>query len=207
MVHLHDLFPTPVMHVTKAVPSDLAAALRERFISQAEITNARSSSLSHSGILSPHQDVQLQSLVTQLMPHIVEFGTHLFGETLAWAVKELWANVLQTGASQSLHNHANCFVSGVVYPSPVDASSQTVFVRGMGAREFTFRNTHAGSTVGPYNADKWIAPAPQVGDLILFPSYLLHEVPTNQGAVRISLSFNAIPQRLDAWGYGISMQA
>jgi uncharacterized protein (TIGR02466 family) len=206
MVHLHDLFPTPVMHVEKAVPPDFAAALRERFISQAEIANARSSALSHSGILSPHQDVQLQSLATQLMPHIVEFGTHLFGDTLSWTVKELWANVLQTGASQSLHNHANCFVSGVVYLSPVDASSQTVFVRGMGAREFAFRNTHAGASVGPYSADKWIAPAPQVGDLILFPSYLLHEVPTNQGAVRISLSFNAIPQRLDAWGYGISMQ-
>jgi uncharacterized protein (TIGR02466 family) len=207
MAQLHDLFPTPVMQVSQAVAPGLAAALYARFISQTDVANPRSSALSHSGIFTPHQDEQLQNLTTALLPHIVEFGSHLFGQTLAWTIKELWANVLQTGGSQSLHNHANCFVSGVLYLSSVDASSRTVFVRGMGGREFTFRNTHTGSSVGPYSADKWIAPTPQVGDLLLFPSYLLHEVPVNQGAVRVSLSFNAIPQRLDAWGYGISMQA
>ncbi len=207
MAQLHDLFPTPVMQVPQAVTADMATALRERFMRQTDVANPRSSALSHSGILSPHQDTQLQNLATALLPHIVEFGSHLFGQTLAWTIKELWANVLQTGGNQSLHNHANCFVSGVLYLSSVDTSSRTVFVRGMGGREFTFRNTHAGSSVGPYSADKWIAPVPQVGDLLLFPSYLLHEVPVNQGAVRVSLSFNAIPERLDAWGYGISMQA
>jgi hypothetical protein len=41
------------------------------------------------------------------------------------------------------------------------------------------------------------------GDLLLFPSYLLHEVPANEGAPRVSLSFNAIPNRLTSWGYRI----
>jgi hypothetical protein len=46
--------------------------------------------------------------------------------------------------------------------------------------------------------------APRPGDLILFPSYLLHEVPLNHGGERVTLAFNAIPHRLDAWGYGVS---
>jgi hypothetical protein len=37
--------------------------------------------------------------------------------------------------------------------------------------------------------------------VLLFPSFLLHEVPVNQGERRLTLAFNAIPQRLDAWGY------
>jgi predicted 2-oxoglutarate/Fe(II)-dependent dioxygenase YbiX len=46
-------------------------------------------------------------------------------------------------------------------------------------------------------------PALSAGDLVLFPSYLLHEVPLNQGEQRISISFNAIPDRLDNFGYAI----
>ena len=40
---------------------------------------------------------------------------------------------------------------------------------------------HAAVVSGPYNADKWISPAPSPGDLVLFPSYLLHAVPPNEG--------------------------
>ena len=56
---------------------------------------------------------------------------------------------------------------------------------------------------GPYNAEKWIGPAPAPGDVVLFPSYLMHAVPPNAGGRRISLAFNAIPARLESWGYAI----
>jgi len=35
-------------------------------------------------------------------------------------------------------------------------------------------------TTGAYNADKWISPSPEPGDIVLFPSYLMHAVPTNR---------------------------
>jgi predicted 2-oxoglutarate/Fe(II)-dependent dioxygenase YbiX len=76
----------------------------------------------------------------------------------------------------------------------------------MGGGEFAFRNTHAGVTTGPFNAEKWVTPLPEPGDLILFPSHLLHEVPVNKGEERITLAFNAVPNRLDAWGYALSFQ-
>ena len=50
------------------------------------------------------------------------------------------------------------------------------------------------------NADREAEP----GDLVLFPSYLYHEVPRNQGEQRITIAFNAIPDRLDCWGYRIN---
>jgi uncharacterized protein (TIGR02466 family) len=121
-------------------------------------------------------------------------------------VKELWVNVLQHGGQQAVHNHANCFVSGILYLTPSDASAQTVFLRGMGGSDFAFRNAHAGVAAGRFHAEKWVSPAPQPGDLLLFPSYLLHEVPANHGGERVTLAFNAIPQRLDAWGYAVSFE-
>ena len=60
---------------------------------------------------------------------------------------------------------------------------------------------------GPYNAEKWVSPSPAPGDLILFPSYLMHAVPPNAGGRRISLAFNAIPTRLESWGYTLSFNS
>ena len=58
--------------------------------------------------------------------------------------------------------------------------------------------------MGPFNAGKYVLPEADPGDLVLFPSYLYHEVPKNQGEQRITVAFNAIPDSLDCWGYRIS---
>jgi len=206
MTELFDLFPTPLMHVAGAITPEHAMALQQHFVAQPGTANQRSSALSHTRVFGPGDDAQLAGLVATLLPHVAAFGQQLFGQSLDWTIKELWANLLQTGGSQSVHNHANCFVSGVLYLSQSHPSARTAFVRALGGHEFSFRNTHEGSSVGPYTAQKWLAPQPEPGDLILFPSYLLHEVPPNQGGPRVSLAFNAIPHRLDAWGYAVSFQ-
>src|SRR5258708_5490999 len=113
----------------------------------------------------------------------------------------MWVNVLDNGGRQTMHNHASRFISGIVDLPPTRASSRTVFMKSPGGTEFMFRNDHKGTTSGEFSADKWVSPAPQPGDMVLFPSYLMHAVPPNQGARRITLSFNAIPHQLDSWGY------
>jgi len=102
-----------------------------------------------------------------------------------------------------MHNHANSFASGVVYLTPTHPSAQTVFMKSPGGGEFMFKNDHAGVRPGPFSADKWVSPAPEPGDLILFPSYVMHAVPPNQGPRRITLAINAMPSHLNSWGYVI----
>ena len=208
MPQVFELFPTPLMRVERAIDAEQVASLRSRFGGPAAGTpNQRSDELSHSRILAPGDDPLLHDLAGRLGPSLVEFGELLFGEKLRWRIKEMWVNVMQRGGRQSVHNHANCFVSGVLYLSDCDASANTVFVRGLGGRDFVFGNARAGTATGPFNAEKWIGPVPAPGDLLLFPSYLLHEVPVNRGGLRVTLSFNAIPHRLDSWGYALSFFA
>jgi uncharacterized protein (TIGR02466 family) len=155
-------------------------------------------------MLRPGDSPLLADVAGAVTPHIAEIGALLFGQTLGWSIKEMWVNVLGTGGRQAMHNHANSFVSGVVYLTPTHPDSRTVFMKAPGGSDFAFRNDHAGSVTGPYNADKWISPQPEPGDLVLFPSYLMHAVPPNAGEQRITLAFNAIPTRLDSWGYTLS---
>jgi len=201
------LFPTPFMRVPGALDRVLVSRLVEHFGALAVRENNSSMKLSHTEMLRPGDSplfVQAAALIT---PRLADFGALMFGERLGWSLKEMWVNVLDTGGHQAMHNHANSFISGVVYLTATHPASQTVFMKSPGGTDFAFKNDHAGTTPGAYSADKWISPAPQPGDLVLFPSYLMHAVPPNRGERRITLAFNAIPIRLDSWGYAISFSA
>jgi hypothetical protein len=198
------LFPTPFMRVPEVVGGDLVDGLVKHFGAIADRMNSSSANLSHTAMLRPSDSPLLVKAAELITPKLAEFGTLLFGERLGWSLKEMWVNVLDTGGRQAMHNHANSFISGVVYLTPTHPDARTVFMKSPGGTDFAFKNDHAKAVSGPYNADKWISPAPQPGDLVLFPSYLMHAVPPNPGERRITLSFNAIPSRLDSWGYAIS---
>ena len=197
------LFPTPFLRVPRALDAHLVRGLVEHFSALADRANNASTNLSHSAMLKPSDSPLLVRAAELVTPKLADFGALLFGERLGWALKEMWFNVLETGGRQAMHNHANSFVSGVVYLTTSHPASQTVFMKSPGGTDFIFRNDHAAMTPGRFSADKWVSPAPAPGDLVLFPSYLMHAVPPNEGERRITLAFNAIPARLDSWGYTI----
>ena len=203
MDEMISLFPTPLMRAPMTLGQSLVRGLIEHFSALANRDNNSSRNLTHTEMLKPGDSPLFVETASLITPRLVEFGAQLLGERIGWSLKEMWVNVLDTGGHQAMHNHANSFVSGVVYLTPTHPGSQTVFMRSPGGTDFLFRNDHAGTTPGPYSADKWVSPAPAPGDMVLFPSYLMHAVPPNQGERRITLSFNAIPSRLDSWGYAI----
>ncbi len=198
------LFPTPFLRVKSALGAALVRGLVEHFVAHAVQENNSSGSLSHTELLKPGDSPLFIETAKLITPKLVDFGALMFGERLGWSLKEMWVNVLDTGGRQAMHNHANSFISGVVYLTPTHPDSQTVFMKSPGGHDFAFRNDHARTAPGRYSADKWVSPAPTPGDMVLFPSYLMHAVPPNPGARRISLAFNAIPTRLDSWGYTIA---
>lgn len=198
------LFPTPVMRARGVLGDDLVRGLVEHFSARADRDNSSSDHLSHTALLGPDDSPLLVQAAQLITPTLVEFGSLLMGERLGWSLKEMWVNVLDTGGRQAMHNHANSFISGVIYLTPTHPDSRTVFMRSPGGTDYAFRNDHAGVATGPYNADKWISPQPEPGDVTLFPSYLLHAVPPNAGeSRRVTLAFNAIPTHLDSWGYRV----
>jgi hypothetical protein len=204
MQEVTGLFPTPFMRVTGVLEPALVEGLVTHLVALAGQANNSSSNLSHTAMLRPSDTPLLVQAAARITPLLAEYGALLFGERLPWALKEMWGNVLDTGGRQAMHNHANSFISGVAYLTHCHADSRTVFMKSPGGTEFSFKNDHAGAATGPYNAEKWVSPAPEPGDVVLFPSFLMHAVPPNPGARRVTLAFNAIPSRLDSWGYRIS---
>ncbi len=202
-IHLHNLFPLPVMRVENFIDNESANALLESITTTTQFANAQTDLLSHTEVINPKHSNLFRSIEDKTQEYLRDFGFLLFGENLEWNIKEMWMNRLSTGGHQVMHSHANSFVSGVIYLTNSDDSAKTVFHNTMGARQFIFSNNHSESTTTPYNADRWSASDMQKGDLMLFPSYVLHAVPRNEGEERITLAFNALPQRLKSWDYEI----
>lgn len=199
-----ELFPTPFMYCRQVLNSEQCQQLIKDCAPSATQVNHHSKDLTHTDVAFPEDGGFFSEVTRRLNAPLTEMGRLMFGEKLEWLIKEIWMNFLKPEGGQAMHNHSNSFISGVLYLTPTHPGSRTVFFRGFGDRGFVFTNTHQTTETGQFNAEKWIAPEPDVGDMILFPSYLLHAVPMNQGNLRISLAFNAIPKRLQAWGYGIS---
>ncbi|MGI4950551.1 MAG: putative 2OG-Fe(II) oxygenase [Janthinobacterium lividum] len=206
MDEIEGLFPVPLMRSPGLLPARLVAALADQVRAERRNRNDRSELLSHTEIVNPSSSPLFAEVVELLQPKLAEFGVLLFGDRMPWFVKEMWTNVLGPGGSQAMHAHANSFVSGILYLTPSHPSAHTVFVRNPGGSEFTFRHNSRTTQLGPFNAGKYVTPEIAPGDLLLFPSYLLHEVPRNGGEERLTMAFNAIPERLDSWGYSIGFR-
>ena len=204
MDQIEPLFPIPLLRS----PQLLSPALNEAAVGairHARIeSNLRSDQLFHTEVADPRDNKLFQEIAELVGPKLVDFGVLLFGEKLRWTVKEMWTNMLEKGGNQTLHSHANSFVSGIIYLTASHPACRTVFMRPLGGSDFSFRHHTRSAAMGPFNAGKYVLPEAEPGDLVLFPSYLYHEVPRNQGEQRITVSFNAIPDSLDCWGYRIN---
>jgi uncharacterized protein (TIGR02466 family) len=204
MDQIEPLFPIPLMRSPGLLSPELKDAAVAAIRSSRIESNLRSGQLFHTEVADPRDNNLFQTIADLTLPKLVDFGELLFGEKLSWTVKEMWTNMLEAGGNQTMHAHANSFISGIFYLTPSHPASRTVFIRPPGGSDFSFRHHTRSAAIGPYNAGKYVLPEAEPGDLVLFPSYLYHEVPRNQGEQRITIAFNAIPDHLDCWGYRVT---
>ena len=195
------LFPTPIQIARGAIPTDLVAKLIDHFQTSQSGPNVRTALLSHTPMQNPRGNDTFVETGKHILPRLREYGFTLMGERMAWAIKEIWINRMEKGGAQKMHNHANSFVSGVIYLTDTGNTAPTVFYRNVGSDTFVMSNENKRCEIGPYNAPVYQIPPMHPGDMVLFPSYVMHEVPPNKGRARMTAAFNALPERLDSWGY------
>jgi uncharacterized protein (TIGR02466 family) len=100
----------------------------------------------------------------------------------------LWVNILEPGAAHSGHIHPHSVLSGAVYvAAPPGASA----LKLEDPRLPLMMAAPPRAADAPEETRPFVYLQPQAGDLVMWESWLRHEVPANQAkAERISLSFN-----------------
>lgn len=200
MAKLIGLFPTPFLKIDGFAEVDALEEIAARADAMFRGRNSATDKLSHTELLDPASDPFWTALGERIAPHLVGFGEVLFADNLRWSIKEIWVNVLERGGSQFMHTHANSFISGVLFVNKPHDSARTVFRKPAGGAEYIFKND---VPLGHYSSDTWVVPEINPGDMVLYPSYLLHGVPPNEGDRRVTVAFNAIPDTLSSLGYAV----
>ena len=108
---------------------------------------------------------------------------HQFVITQSWVTKNLRSN------SQEIHTHPGSVVSGVFYIKCPQNSGDIEFNRGKSVFEIQVNEKCQNSWI----SDRYTYPS-KTGNLLLFPSNLLHSVRSNESEEeRYSLAFNSFP--------------
>ena len=136
--------------------------------------------------------------------HIEKYVKEVFspaGEDVNYYITTSWLNVVKPGGEIMGHNHSNSIISGTFYPKTVEEDSVTFYDPNL-SRRMTTNTIQIPSTFSetspaiPYSENHTAVEYGVFdGDLILFPSWLMHAVvpkKVTQSARRdrLSISFN-----------------
>jgi uncharacterized protein (TIGR02466 family) len=120
-----------------------------------------------------------------------------FAKALHWDIRggkpvcdSMWVNVLPEGGSHTSHIHTNSVISGTYYVCVPHGSGPIVYED---PRHAMMMAAPPKKQNAPREHRINISETPEVGTLLLWESWLRHEVPVNRAeGLRISISFNYV---------------
>lgn len=129
-------------------------------------------------------------LVKVLDAHVAAFAEDLEFDLDGKALKleDIWINILPEGGMHASHIHPHSVISGTTYVAMPDGASALKLEDPRSARMMAAptRKKEARRDLQPF-----IYVKPEVGEVLLWESWLRHEVPMNMSEdERISVSFN-----------------
>ena len=140
-------------------------------------------------------DLPTRASVFGLLKTRLDRHARTFAETLAFdlgggrlKLDSLWVNILKPGAAHSGHVHPHSVLSGTVYVAvPPGASA----LKLEDPRLPLMMAAPPRSPDAPEDQRAFVYLAPTAGTVLMWESWLRHEVPANRAkAERISISFN-----------------
>ena len=119
---------------------------------------------------------------------VEELGEELkFPENIEHSVTSSWLNINSKNSWHRPHSHGGHLWSGVYYIKTDENSAPICFPNSVGSYQQHWPGFEIDS---PYSCDM-VSVIPKEGDLIIFPSWLVHYVPLHTGDEdRINIAFN-----------------
>ncbi len=131
-----------------------------------------------------------KSIVDALDKHVAAFAEDLEFDLDGRELKleDIWINILPEGGMHSSHIHPHSVISGTTYVSMPDGASALKLEDPRSARMMAAPPRKKGVRE---ELKTFVYAKPKVGDVLLWESWLRHEVPMNMAEdERISVSFN-----------------
>lgn len=138
----------------------------------------------------PQRATVFGQLKTKLDRHAAKFADALALDLGAGRLKmdSLWVNILKPGAAHTSHIHPHSVISGTIY---VDVPPGASALKLEDPRLAMMMAAPPRRADAPETARSFVYLQPQAGTILMWESWLRHEVPANRARQeRISVSFN-----------------
>lgn len=202
MANTFDLFPTRIYRADNAASNRLNAELEVASLSLATDDTAGQSWCEKHGYPGYTSYSSLNDLPWRMpefarLVKLIDRHALAFARSLHWDLRgnrpmcdSLWVNVMPEGGSHTSHIHPNSVISGTYYVTVPDGAGPIVYEDPRLAMMMAAppRKENA-----PREFKSHVHETPKPGSLLLWESWLRHEVPLNRAeGSRISVSFNYI---------------
>jgi uncharacterized protein (TIGR02466 family) len=198
----HDLFVTRIYRADNIVPAKLNNAVEALSMSLAADDAAGlkwCEKHGYPGYTSyaslndlPWRFPEFGRLVKAIDKHCLAYAKHLHWDLRGMKprVDSLWVNVMPEGGSHTSHIHLNSVISGTYYVAVPDGAGPIVYEDPRLAFMMAAPPRKASL---PQMLKPHVSFRPETGTLMLWESWLRHEVPLNRAeGNRISVSFNYV---------------
>lgn len=200
---LHNLFPTTV-YQHKLTSAPRVRALNQHLFKEAYIlkrtdkagrdwskANYRRGFTTYGSLDRLHElSPYFQDLSGFLNSHVTSFlKLHQYDcKRQELRLNSMWVNIMPSGAQHSMHTHPHSVVSGTYY---VVVDPKTSPLKFEDPRTGLFMNSPLLKSNAEPARQRFFSVRPKIGDVVLFDSWLKHEVPENSAKTeRVSVSFN-----------------
>jgi uncharacterized protein (TIGR02466 family) len=196
------LFPTHIYREDAATPITLNAALEVAAFNLAhddEAGNRWCEKHGYPGYTSYGSQTELSSQIPvfKKLERILDKHALTFAQALQWDIGKarpicdsMWVNVLPEGGSHTGHIHTNSVISGTYYVKVPDGAGPIVY-EDPRLTQMMAAPPRKKSATSEFKSH--VSFAPQPCSLLLWESWLRHEVPLNRAqGERISVSFNYV---------------
>ncbi len=202
MSKIQSFFPTLIYRADKAASARLNQRLEQACLMLAQEDDAGIRWCEKHGYPGYTSFASLDDLASripalQALEKILDRHAAAFARSLHWDIKggkpicdSLWVNVLPEGGSHTSHIHTNSVISGTYYVAVPQGAGPIVYED---PRHALMMAAPPRKSNAPAELKSHVSLKPEVGSLLLWESWLRHEVPINRAdGLRISISFNYV---------------
>lgn len=194
---MHSLFVTQVYQ--SKIKLDLPSLTEEAFqIEKADDEGQAWSKANYHGSYTSYSSwdrlytlsSSIENLQKKIDVHVLNYSKKLDYDIKknSLRINSMWLNIMYPGAQHTAHIHPHSVISGTYYVQTPPGSSCIKFED---PRLSCFMNTPQVKTSAKKTNQRFVSLTPKAGDIVLFESWLKHEVPRQTGTKpRISISFN-----------------
>lgn len=176
-----DLFPTP-LYITN-INKPISTQQKEYLLNAPKIENMGNLRGEDGYVLNQPMFAELKNFIMQCIKEYID--SVYASPSLDVYITQSWANFTKPKEFHHRHSHPNSFISGVFYVNAKPKEDMIKFYKERSAI-FDFMPKQPNN----YNSND-VAILVETGDLVLFPSSFVHEVPpTTSEETRVSIAFN-----------------